>query len=64
MGVVWLYILGYRDVAGYLSMLCAQAGNCGMTCPVKIDLPKLILEIKKEYVRKIVERKVLNDDSL
>ena len=57
MGVVWLYILGHRDAAGYLSMLCAQAGNCGMACPVKIDLPKLILEIKKEYVRKIVGEK-------
>ncbi|MGC9148609.1 MAG: LUD domain-containing protein [Sulfolobales archaeon] len=54
MGVVWLYVLGYREEAGYLSTLCTHAGNCKEVCPVKIDLPSLITKIKNEYIKKIV----------
>ncbi|MGC9009400.1 MAG: LUD domain-containing protein [Sulfolobales archaeon] len=54
MGVVWLYVLGYREEAGYLSTLCTHAGNCREVCPVKIDLPYLINKIKRDYIRRIV----------
>jgi len=54
MGIVWLYVLGYREEAGYLSTLCTHAGNCREACPVKIDLPTLISKIKREYIKKIV----------
>ncbi|MEM0283387.1 MAG: lactate utilization protein B [Sulfolobales archaeon] len=54
MGVVWLYVLGEFEAAGYLSMLCAHAGICREVCPMKIDLPKLITRIKSIHVRKIL----------
>lgn len=54
MGVVWLYVLGYREEAGYLSTLCTHAGNCKVVCPMKIDLPTMISKIKASYASKIV----------
>lgn len=35
---------------GHLSFACSLCGKCAAVCPVKIDLPRLLLENRRRYV--------------
>ncbi|HHW08185.1 MAG TPA: LUD domain-containing protein [Clostridia bacterium] len=40
------------DDAGEIQNLCLSCGRCKEVCPGKIDIPKLILELRNRYVAK------------
>ncbi|PMP74147.1 MAG: (Fe-S)-binding protein [Aciduliprofundum sp.] len=46
-GIPWTAITGDRSIARDLSYLCLQCGRCREVCPMKIDIPGLILKIKR-----------------
>ncbi|MVT13020.1 MAG: lactate utilization protein [Euryarchaeota archaeon] len=47
-GIPWTAITGKISVARDLSYFCLQCGRCKEVCPMKIDIPNLILKIKRE----------------
>jgi len=47
-GIPWTAITGKISVARDLSYFCLQCGICKEVCPMKIDIPNLILKIKRE----------------
>lgn len=40
------------DEAGELQNLCLSCGRCKEVCPGKVDIPKLILELRNRYIAK------------
>ncbi|ABL88505.1 protein of unknown function DUF162 [Pyrobaculum islandicum DSM 4184] len=52
MGVMWTAITRGIEEAGPHALKCAHAGNCKEVCPMEIDIPKIIQEIKMRYLKK------------
>lgn len=49
MGIPWTYIShGLENAAGFAS-LCISCGLCRETCPIGIDTPTMVSEIKRRY---------------
>lgn len=46
-GIPWTAVTGKKEIARDLSYLCLQCGRCREVCPMKIDIPSLILKIKR-----------------
>ncbi|ABL88511.1 protein of unknown function DUF162 [Pyrobaculum islandicum DSM 4184] len=53
MGVMWTAITRGIEEAGPHALKCAHAGNCKEVCPMEIDIPKIIQEIKMRYMKQI-----------
>ena len=49
--VITPFFKGFKGY-GHLSYACSLCGKCKEVCPVKIDLPELLLENRKEKVEK------------
>ncbi len=56
-GVAWTYITEGIARAGPLSMACLFMGRCKQTCPLRIDIPGLVREIRKRYMSTLLKRK-------
>jgi len=39
------------EVAGPHALKCVHAGNCREVCPMEIDIPQIIHEVKKRYLK-------------
>ena len=39
------------EAAGPHALKCVHAGNCREVCPVDIDIPQVIQEVKKRYLK-------------
>ena len=51
-GIPWTAYTGDINEAGQFSDLCISCGLCETICPVEIDIPKLIMRTKEEYIEK------------
>jgi L-lactate dehydrogenase complex protein LldG len=40
-----------NEAAGPYALKCVHAGNCKEVCPVDIDIPQVIQEVKKRYLK-------------
>ncbi len=61
MGIIWnTFIYGTKEM-GNLPYMCTLCGACEEVCPVKIPLPDLILELRREHNRELLspEEKIL-----
>lgn len=56
-GVAWTYITEGIARAGPLSMVCLFMGRCKQTCPLRIDIPGLVREIRKRYMSSLLKKK-------
>nr|WP_245522000.1 lactate utilization protein B [Pyrobaculum neutrophilum] len=54
MGVMWTAVTRGLDAAGPHALKCAHAGNCKEVCPMGIDIPKVIHEIRARYLKREV----------
>ena len=61
MGIIWNTFIYGSEKMGNLPYLCTLCGACEEACPVKIPLPELILEIRRENYQKLLtaEEKLL-----
>ncbi len=56
MGIIWnTYIYGNNET-GNLPYLCTLCGACEEVCPVKIPLPDLILELRRENFNSLLSK--------
>ncbi|MEM4142026.1 MAG: 4Fe-4S dicluster domain-containing protein, partial [Thermoplasmata archaeon] len=46
-GIAWTYITGNKEKAISLSYLCLSCGICHEVCPMKINIPEILIKIKK-----------------
>ena len=53
-GVAWTYITEGIRAAGPLSTACALMGRCREACPVGIDIPRLVREVRSRYVSSLL----------
>ncbi|MGC9130634.1 MAG: LUD domain-containing protein [Pyrobaculum sp.] len=51
MGVMWTAVTRGIDEAGPHALKCVHAGNCKEVCPMGIDIPKVIHEIRARYLK-------------
>ena len=51
MGVMWTAVTRGIEAAGPHALKCVQAGNCKEVCPVGIDIPQVIHEVRKRYLK-------------
>lgn len=56
MGVMWTAVTKGIEAAGPHALLCMHAGTCREVCPMKIDIPEVIQEIKARYIKSLVNR--------
>lgn len=52
MGVMWTAITRGVEEAGRHALKCVHAGNCKSVCPMNIDIPRIIHEIRARFLRK------------
>ncbi|MEM0463076.1 lactate utilization protein B [Pyrobaculum sp.] len=50
MGVMWTAVTRGIEEAGPHALKCVHAGNCKEVCPMGIDIPGVIHEVKKRYL--------------
>ncbi|MEM1725186.1 MAG: LUD domain-containing protein [Thermoplasmata archaeon] len=48
-GIPWTALTGNVKMAKELSYYCLQCGRCKEVCPMEIDIPELIIKIKKGF---------------
>jgi len=47
-GAVWAYLLSHNEEKGAaMAYTCLTCGRCKIRCPMKIDVPEMIVEIRK-----------------
>lgn len=71
-GVLLTYFIDGPDKARTLAFSCTGCGECADVCPVKIDIPELILKLRKRYAdkgdlpwfKKLLFKKVIKNRSL
>ncbi len=51
MGVMWTAVTRGIEAAGPHALKCVHAGNCKEVCPVGIDIPQVIHEVRKRYLK-------------
>jgi Uncharacterized conserved protein containing a ferredoxin-like domain len=51
MGVMWTAVTKGIEEAGPHALKCVHAGNCKEVCPVGIDIPQVIHEVRKRYLK-------------
>ncbi|WP_054843183.1 lactate utilization protein B [Vulcanisaeta souniana] len=59
MGIPWTAVTrgGVTEAGPPAAMLCAHSGNCKDVCPMGgINLPKLILHVKGEYLKQVMKK--------
>jgi L-lactate dehydrogenase complex protein LldG len=54
MGVVWTAITQGVEVASGLAMLCLGCRRCDFVCPVEIPLSRILHNLKREYVKRLL----------
>jgi L-lactate dehydrogenase complex protein LldG len=56
-GVAWTYITEGLTQAGPLSTVCLFMGRCKQTCPLGIDIPKLVREVRRRYMSALLGKR-------
>jgi L-lactate dehydrogenase complex protein LldG len=51
MGVMWTAVTRGIEAAGPHALKCVHAGNCKEVCPMDIDMPHVIHEIRSRYLK-------------
>ena len=51
MGVMWTAVTRGIEEAGPHALKCVHAGNCKEVCPMEIDIPQIIQEVKRRYLK-------------
>jgi Uncharacterized conserved protein containing a ferredoxin-like domain len=51
MGVMWTAVTRGIETAGPHALKCVHAGNCKEVCPMDIDMPQVIHEIRSRYLK-------------
>ena len=51
MGVMWTAVTRGVEEAGPHALKCVHAGNCKEVCPMQINIPQIIHEVKKRYLK-------------
>jgi L-lactate dehydrogenase complex protein LldG len=51
MGMGWTAIIEGVEKASALSHFCLLCGRCKEVCPINIDMPKIIRDLKNMYFR-------------
>ena len=51
MGVMWTAVTRGIEAAGPHALKCVHAGNCKEVCPMDINMPQVIHEIKNRYLK-------------